>query len=245
MKIIPSIDLKDGKIVRLFRGDFATVHTVSGDAVTTARSFQGAGADLIHIVDLDGAKTGDAANLGVTAEIIRETGARAELGGGIRSIADIERVFSLGVYRAIIGSAAVENPDFVRAAVDMYGKRVAVGIDALDGEVRTRGWVGRSGVDCYEFARAMENLGVCAIIFTDISRDGMESGPSFESLRRMRETLRCELIASGGVTSLDDVRRLRDMGLDGAIAGKAVYSGALDLRAAVAAAVAAELRMEN
>ena len=233
MRILPSIDLKDGKVVRLYKGDFATTHTVADSAEETARRFLDAGAALLHMVDLDGAKTGGGANRRLVRDVIAHTGAAVELGGGIRSMEDIADVLALGVSRVVLGSAAVEKPELVPAAVEAYGEKIAVGIDAQKGTVRTRGWVEDSGLPYLDFARKMESCGVRTIIFTDIDRDGLQKGPSFAYLQALREAVGCEIVASGGVTTLEDVVRLRDMGIDAAIVGKAAYTGAMDLRRAV------------
>ena len=233
MRILPSIDLKDGKVVRLYKGDFATTHTVADSAEETARRFLDAGAALLHMVDLDGAKTGGGANRRLVRDVIAHTGAAVELGGGIRSMEDIADVLALGVSRVVLGSAAVEKPELVPAAVEAYGEKIAVGIDAQKGTVRTRGWVEDSGLPYLDFARKMESCGVRTIIFTDIDRDGLQKGPSFAYLQALREAVGCEIVASGGVTTLEDVARLRDMGIDAAIVGKAAYTGAMDLRRAV------------
>lgn len=232
MRILPSIDLKDGNVVRLYKGDFATTHTVADSAEDTARRFLAAGATLLHMVDLDGAKTGGGQNRRIVREVTA-LGAAVELGGGIRTMEDIAAALALGVARVVLGSAAVENPALVRAAVNEYGDKIAVGIDARGGTVRTRGWVEDSGISYLDFARQMELLGVKTIIFTDIDRDGLQKGPSFSYLQALRDTVSCGIVASGGVTTLDDVVRLRDMGIDAAIVGKAAYSGAMDLRRAV------------
>ena len=229
MIIEPAIDLKDGKVVRLLKGDFATVHTVAADPVETALEFAAAGAKYIHIVDLDGAKSGRRVNAELVAEVARRSGLRIELGGGIRSMADLEAVFAMGVYRAVIGSAAVTDPEFVRRAVVAYGDRVAVGVDAKDGKVKTAGWIEDSGIDYVNFARDMEALGVKTLIFTDIDTDGALSGPSFDRLERLQRAVSCRLIASGGVSCNEDVARLAEMGLYGAIIGKAYYAGTIDL----------------
>lgn len=233
MRVLPAIDLKDGQCVRLQKGDYGTAHKVAEDAVETARGFLAAGAELIHMVDLDGAKDGTHANYDVVRRVLRETGAAVELGGGIRTMADVTAVLELGVSRVIIGSAAVKNPGFVREAVAKYGDRIAVGIDALGGTVRTEGWLRDSGEDYIGFARLMESYGVRTIIFTDIDKDGMLEGPNFEQLGRLREAVSCSIVASGGVSTLSDIRRLRELGIEEAIAGKAVYTGALDLAAAI------------
>ena len=233
MRVLPAIDLKDGQCVRLKKGDYGTAHKVAEDAVETAKSFLAAGAELIHMVDLDGAKDGSHANYDVVRRVLAETGAQVELGGGIRTMADVEAVLALGVSRVIIGSAAVKNPELVREAVEKYGEKIAVGIDALGGTVRTEGWLKDSGEDYIAFAKLMESYGVRTIIFTDIDKDGMLEGPNFEQLGRLRAAVSCGIVASGGVSTLSDIARLRDMGIDEAIAGKAVYTGALDLAAAI------------
>ena len=233
MRILPSIDLKDGQVVRLYRGDFATTHTVASSAVETAKRFLDCGAELIHMVDLDGARDGGGKNRAIVREVIEATDAKVELGGGIRTMADVDAVLEMGVYRVVIGSAAVEHPEFVREAVEKYGERIVVGIDALKGSVRTRGWIEDSGLSYLDFARRMEGFGVQAIIFTDIDHDGLQNGPSFKALGDLRDAVKCEIVASGGVTTLEDVEKLRDMGLDGAIIGKAAYTGAIDIAQAV------------
>ena len=233
MIILPAIDLKDGAVVRLYKGSFDTVHQVASDPVTVARAFQEAGAKWMHMVDLDGARDGVRRN----ADLVRavsDLGLQVELGGGIRSMADLEAVFALGVTRAVIGSAAVSNPDLVAQAIAAYGAdRIAVGIDARDGKVKTAGWEVDSGLDYLEFAQSMENLGVKKMIFTDIETDGMLSGPSFGRLRELQQAVSCDLIASGGVSCNRDIVELEQMGLYGAIIGKAYYAGAIDLAQAV------------
>ena len=233
MRILPAIDLKDQMCVRLVKGDYATAHKVAEDAVETAKKFLDAGAELIHMVDLDGAKDGTHPNYPVVRRVIEETGASVELGGGIRTMEDIARVLELGVKRVIIGSAAVKNPPLVKEACEKYGDKIAVGIDALSGPVRTEGWLNDSGLDYIEFANLMESYGVKTIIFTDIDKDGMLSGPNFEQLQALRDAVSCGIVASGGVSTLEDIARLRDMKIDEAIAGKAVYTGQLDVRAAI------------
>ena len=233
MRVLPAIDLKDGQCVRLKKGDYGTAHKVAEDPVETARGFLSAGAALIHMVDLDGAKDGSHANYDVVRRVIAETGAAVELGGGVRTMADVEAVLALGVTRVIIGSAAVKHPAFVREAVEQYGDNIAVGIDALSGTVRTEGWLNDSGEDYLTFAKQMEAFGVRTIIFTDIDKDGMLEGPNFEQLGALRAAVSCGIVASGGVSTLEDIIRLRDAGIDEAIAGKAVYTGALDLRRAI------------
>lgn len=233
MNILPAIDLKDGQVVRLYKGDFGTVHQVAQDPLETARRFAQAGAVWVHMVDLDGAKDGVRKNSGIV-RAVADVGLNIELGGGIRSMEDIRAVFDLGVWRVVIGSAAVTDPDFVRAAIAAYGpERVAVGIDAKNGTVRTAGWVEDSQLDYLDFARSMESFGVRHIIFTDIDTDGMLAGPSCGRLLELKEAVGCRITASGGVSSNADLRALRNMELYAAIVGKAWYAGAVDLRQAV------------
>lgn len=233
MIILPAIDLKDGKVVRLYQGAFDTVQQVADDPVSTAQAFYGAGARYIHMVDLDGAKDGKRKN-GSIVQAVAGTGLRIELGGGIRTMADLEAVFAMGVYRAVIGSAAVTDPGFVAAAVARWGSgRIAVGIDAQNGRVRTAGWVRDSGLDYLDFARRMAGIGVKIIIFTDIETDGTLSGPAFDQLTQLQQAVDCDIVASGGVSCNGDIQRLAAMKLYGAIVGKAYYAGAVDLAQAV------------
>ncbi|MCI9214467.1 MAG: 1-(5-phosphoribosyl)-5-[(5-phosphoribosylamino)methylideneamino]imidazole-4-carboxamide isomerase [Oscillospiraceae bacterium] len=233
MLIFPAIDLKDGKVVRLHKGRFDTVHQVADDPVETAKTFYAAGARYLHMVDLDGARDGKRKNSAIV-QAVAEVGLRIELGGGIRSMADLEAVFGLGVWRAVIGSAAVSDPEFVRQAVEQYGpERIAVGIDAKDGLVRTSGWEENAGLDYISFAEQMGSIGVKYIIFTDIETDGTLSGPSFDRLEALQKAVSCSITASGGVSSNEDLRQLRDRGLYAAIVGKAWYAGAVDLAQAV------------
>lgn len=233
MLIFPAIDLKDGKVVRLHKGRFDTVHQVADDPVETAKAFRAAGARYLHMVDLDGAREGVRKNSAIV-QAVAEVGLHIELGGGIRSMADLEAVFALGAWRAVIGSAAVSDPEFVREAVEKYGpERIAVGIDAKDGLVRTSGWEENAGLDYISFAEQMESIGVNYIIFTDIETDGMLSGPSFARLEALQKAVSCSITASGGVSSNEDLRQLQDRGLYAAIVGKAWYAGAVDLAQAV------------
>ena len=233
MIILPAIDLKDGKVVRLYQGDFDTVHQVAGDPLSTARAFYDAGARYIHMVDLDGAKVGVRQNSAIVAAVAK-TSLRVELGGGIRSMDDLRAVFGMGVWRAVIGSAAVTDPEFVRQAMTEYGpERIAVGIDTRDGKVKTAGWVEDSGLDYLEFASQMAATGVKKIIFTDIATDGTLEGPAYDRLAALQAHVNCDIIASGGVSCNENIVRLRDMGMYGAIIGKAYYAGTVDLARAV------------
>lgn len=234
MILEPAIDLKDGKVVRLRKGDFDTVHQVAEDPVTVAQAFAAAGARVIHMVDLDGAKSGTRVNGPIVRKVAERSGMQIEMGGGIRTMEDLEAVDAMGVWRMVIGSAAVSDPDFVQAAVERYGDRIAVGCDALNGEVKTAGWAEGSGLHYLDFARDMERRGVKTLIFTDIATDGMLSGPSFDALERLQQAVSCQIVASGGVSNNEDIRRLNAMGLYGAIIGKAYYAGTIDLAQAVA-----------
>lgn len=233
MIIEPAIDLKDGKVVRLLKGDFDTVHKVAEDPIATAAAFAAAGARYIHMVDLDGAKSGERVNSAIVKAVADRTGMKIELGGGIRSMADLEAVFAMGVYRAVIGSAAVADPGFVREAVAKYSDRIAVGVDTQDGRVKTAGWIEDSGLDYIAFSRSMEALGVKTLIFTDIETDGALSGPSYVRLEALQQAVSCQIIASGGVSNNQDIEKLAEMNLYGAIIGKAYYAGTIDLARAV------------
>lgn len=232
MLIIPAIDLKDGQCVRLLKGEFDTVHKVAESAVETAKGFLHSGAKLLHMVDLDGALAGEGKNRAVVREVIEKVGIPVELGGGIRTMEDIDAVLKLGVSRVIIGSAAVEKPELVKDAVLKYGDKIAVGIDAKNGEVKTRGWLDGSGIDYIEFAKKMDSFGVKTIIFTDIDCDGTLAGPNLSQLIALRNAVSCEIVASGGVTTMQDLQALNDENIDAAILGKTLYSGKIDLKEA-------------
>ena len=233
MIILPAIDLKDGQCVRLQRGEFSTVHQVAASPVEVAQDYKALGARWIHMVDLDGALHGKRNNGALVSQTIQESGLQIELGGGMRRMADVEEAFTLGVARVVIGSAAVTNPDFVREAVDKYGDRIAVGIDALENSVRISGWTQNSGWHYLDFACQMENFGVKYFIFTDIATDGMLSGPAFDKLAQLQSVTKAHIIASGGVTTNEDIRCLAAMGLYGAIVGKAYYAQTIDLAQAI------------
>ena len=236
MIILPAIDLKDGNCVRLQKGDYTTAHKVAEDPVQTALSFQKAGAQWQHMVDLDGAKDAVPKNQGVILEVCRKSGLQVEIGGGIRSMETVFTYLEGGVARVILGSAALKNPDFVREAVKACGEKIAVGIDARGGKVAAEGWLDTSSVDYIELAGRMEDIGVRTIIFTDIAKDGMLSGPNLEQLEALNRSVSCNIVASGGVSSLSDLSALRALGLYGAICGKALYTGDLDLQEALRAA---------
>ena len=236
MLIFPAIDLYEGRAVRLYKGDYAQMTVYSDDPVSVARDFKAQGAAQMHTVDLEGARDGGTPNLGTIERIVRETGLFVECGGGLRDMAAIDRAFSAGVGRVILGTAAVSDPALLAEAVGKYGERIAVGADLRDGRVAIRGWREDSGLTAEDFLRRIEALGVRTVICTDISRDGAMRGANAELYERLQRDFGLELIASGGVSSLEDVRRLRTLGLYGAIIGKAYYTGDIDLREAVEAA---------
>ena len=233
MIIFPAIDIRDGQCVRLTRGDFSTAEQVSVDPLETAMGFRDAGAEWIHMVDLDGAQYGRRMNAEIFMKIARESALKVELGGGIRDMETLEYYFNGNISRAILGTAALLDQAFLKDALAAFGERIAVGIDALDGQVRVSGWVEDSETDYIELAKRMEGLGVKTIIFTDISKDGTLSGPAFDRLKALKQSVSCDIIASGGVTSIEDIKKLTDMGYYGAIIGKAIYKGTIDLRQAI------------
>lgn len=237
MLIFPAIDMYGGKAVRLYRGDYEQMTVYSDDPVSVARDFVVAGAEQIHMVDLEGARDGDMPNLGTVREIYRATGAFIELGGGIRSLDALARVFDAGVSRAILGTAAVSDPAFLEAAVAKYGNKIAAGCDLRDGVVAVKGWLESSGVTADEFFSRMTALGIDTIICTDIARDGAMRGANAALYGEiMAAHPGIKLVASGGVSGMEDIGRLRALNLYGAIVGKAYYTGAIDLKKAVEAA---------
>lgn len=236
MYIIPAIDLIDGKAVRLVKGDYDKVTVYSDSPADVAESFERDGAKLLHVVDLDGAKDGTTANFDTVSEIIRRTGLSVEIGGGVRDIERVKKYMDIGVDRVIIGTAAVTDPEFLREAVRLYGDKIVVGVDVKDGYVAIKGWLEVSQLACFDFCEQLSKMGVNTVICTDISKDGMMSGTNIELYRSLSERFGMNIIASGGVSSLDDVRALVDMGIYGAIVGKAIYTGAVKLTEAIAEA---------
>ncbi len=234
MIILPAIDIKEGQCVRLTKGDFATVEKVAEDALETALAFQKAGAEWIHMVDLDGAKEGSLKNSSIFLRVAQSTGLKVELGGGIRSMESIVYYMEQGIARVIIGSAAISNPAMVKAAAEIYDSRIAVGIDARNGMVSADGWLTDSDITYLDLAKHMESIGVRCIIYTDISRDGTLSGPNLDQLDRINQAVSCDIIASGGIHTMKDIIALKEMGLYGAICGKSVYKGTLSLEEAIA-----------
>ncbi len=233
MIILPAIDLFEKKAVRLYRGDYNNMTVYSHNPIEIARDFEACGATHIHMVDLEGAKDGTTPNIDIVAQVARETKLFVEIGGGIRSMQTVEKYFDAGVGRVILGTAAVNDPDFLLAAVSKYGERIAVGADVKDGCIAIKGWLENSGVTLDDFMAKMQSIGVRNIICTDISKDGAMRGTNLELYRELSAKYSMDITASGGVSSMDDVRELRAMQLYGAIIGKAYYTGDIDLRVAV------------
>lgn len=228
MIIFPAIDIRGGRCVRLIQGDYAQ-ESVYGDPVQMAEKWVQEGGQYLHVIDLDGARSGVTFNLPVIQAILEKVQVPVQLGGGIRSLTDLETVFDAGVSRAILGSAALKDPVFLETAVQKYSDKVAVSVDARDGMVATDGWTETSNQSALEFVRHLESLGVKTIIYTDIAKDGMLAGPNLEELRQINEAVSIDVIAAGGVTSLADLEALNELGLYGAIIGKALYTGDINL----------------
>ncbi len=244
MIIFPAIDIKDRQCVRLLKGDFDTVHRVAEDPLQTALGFRKAGADWVHMVDLDGAKDGEKRNADIFVQVAKESGLKVEIGGGIRDMNTLDYYFKNGISRCILGSAALKNPALVKDAVNEFGHRIAVGIDALHGMVATEGWLDVSDVSYLDLAKRMEDCGVQTLIFTDISKDGTLSGPNLEQLTALRKEVSCQVVASGGIHTIEDIHACKAARLDGAICGKSLYSGTLSLEEAVRVATTPVDRMD-
>lgn len=233
MVILPAIDIKDGKCVRLVQGKYDSAYTVAESAADTAKAFEAMGATWLHMVDLDGAKDAVPVNTDLIFEVLKQCNLKVELGGGIRNMETIDYYMEHGISRVILGSAALNNPALVKEAVSKYGDKIAVGIDAIDGNVAAEGWTQTSTVNYIDLAKHMEDVGVKYIIFTDIYRDGMMDGPNFTMLDKLNRSVSCKVIASGGVSSLTDIVVLTALKLHGAICGRALYTRDLSLRQAV------------
>lgn len=236
MVILPAIDIKDGNCVRLFRGDYATVEKVADSYLDTALSFERAGAEWIHMVDLDGAKEGRPVNAKIYTDVAEKTKLKVELGGGIRNLETIDEYLKMGISRVILGSAALKNPKLVSDSVEKFGaEKIVVGIDAKNGFVATEGWLETSDVNYIDLANKMISYGVKYFIFTDISKDGTLSGVNSEQLKALYDGTHgdCKIIASGGVHTIEDIRICKEMGLYGTICGKSIYSGSLELVEAI------------
>lgn len=233
MIIFPAIDLVQGKAVRLLRGDYARMTVYSDNPLEVARDFEHKGAQWVHLVDLEGAKSGETPNLATVEEIVRGTGLHTEVGGGVRSMETVERYLNAGVDRVILGTAAVTDEAFLRRAAEAWGEKIAVGVDLKDGRVAIHGWTETSAYTAEDFCDKLEKIGIRTLICTDISRDGAMEGTNRDLYRRLSEKYHMQITASGGVSSIEDIRALREMNLYGAIIGKAYYTGAIDLARAV------------
>lgn len=233
MIIFPAIDIMDGKPVRLLRGDFATAEQVAEDVLSTAKQFARVGCTWVHMVDLDGSLQKKPVNADPILQVVEHTPLKVEVGGGIRTMEDIAFYLDRGVDRVILGSVALKNPELVQQAVDAYGDKITVGIDAKQGMVATEGWTEDSQMGFIDLAKAMEKMGVATIIYTDIGRDGTLSGPDVQGLDRLNKAVSCNVIASGGVTTITDILVMKDKKMYGTICGKCIYKKTLDLREAV------------
>ena len=236
MTIYPAIDIYEGKAVRLKRGDYAQMTVYSDDPAAVALSFRQAGAKAAHIVDLEGARDGKPANFDVIKLIAAQSGLEIQVGGGIRTADTIEKYLTAGVRRLILGTAAVSTPGFLQEMVGLYGDAIAVSADVSEGFVAIKGWTEISDCDILSFCRSVEEVGVKTLICTDISKDGLLSGTNMELYRELRQKLSITIIASGGISALDEIKALSALRIDGAILGKALYTGNIDLRQAIAAA---------
>ncbi|MBR5460621.1 MAG: 1-(5-phosphoribosyl)-5-[Clostridia bacterium] len=233
MKIFPAIDLYEKKAVRLYKGRYDEMTVYSDDPLSVALDFEESGAEYIHLVDLEGARDGNTPNIDVVKKIVDNTDLFVEIGGGIRSMETVDKYLEIGVDRVILGTAALTDEAFLKEALEKYGDKIAVGVDIKDGNVAIKGWVERSEVDAFDFCEKLQTLGVSNVICTDISRDGAMKGAAHELYRELSDRFSLKITASGGVSSLDDVKRLTALELYGAIIGKAYYTGAISIREAV------------
>ena len=235
MLIFPAIDLYGGKAVRLYKGDYAQMTIYSDNPLSVAKDFENKGATWVHLVDLEGAKDGTTPNIETIKSIVKNTNLSVEIGGGIRSMETVKEYLDAGVKRVIIGTAAVNDKAFLETAIKTYGDKIAVGVDVKDGYVAIKGWVEKSNYDCFEFCKMMQDAGVKYIICTDISKDGAMKGTNRELYKELSNKFNLNITASGGVSSMDDVIALNNLGLYGAIIGKAYYVNSIDLNEAVEA----------
>ena len=235
MKIFPAIDLYEGKAVRLLKGDYNAVTVYSENPLEIAKDFENSGATELHTVDLEGARDGGTPNIEIIKSFVENTKLNVEVGGGIRSMDTVKAYLDAGVSRVILGTAAVTDPEFLKSAVDTYGDKIAVGADIKDGKVAIKGWVEKSEYSTFEFFQMLQKIGVSTVICTDISKDGAMQGTNRELYKELSERFSVNIIASGGVSSLDDIKALNEMDLFGAIIGKAYYTGAIKINEALEA----------
>ena len=233
MLIYPAVDLFDGKAVRLFKGDYAQMTVYNENPVSVAEDFLNSGAERIHLVDLEGAKEGTTPNLETVCAIKKATGLFCEIGGGIRSIETIDKYIRAGIDRVILGTAAVTQEGFVKEAVEKYGDKIALGIDIKDGFVAIKGWTETSSLDAFDFCKQMQDIGVKTVICTDISKDGAMQGTNHDLYKKLSQKFSLDIIASGGVSSIEDIEKLTTLGIHGAIIGKAYYTGSINLKEAI------------
>lgn len=233
MLIFPAIDLYEKKAVRLLKGDYNKMTVYSDNPVEIAKDFKKSGAEYIHLVDLEGAKSGETPNIDVVKEIVDGCGLFVEVGGGIRSMAVIERYIGIGVKRVILGTAAVTDEEFLKEACEKYADKIAVGVDIKDGFVAIKGWTEKSQYSCFDFCEKMQSMGVKTLICTDISKDGAMQGTNLELYRELSDRFSVRITASGGVSDIGDIKRLAEMNIYGAIIGKAYYTGAISLKEAI------------
>ncbi len=233
MIILPAIDLYDHKAVRLYKGDYNEMTVYSNNPLEVARDFESAGAEYIHMVDLEGAKLGTTPNIDVVKNIAKETSLKVEIGGGIRDMNTVDTYINAGVARVILGTAAVTDGNFLKEAVSKYGDKIAVGADIKDGFIAIKGWIEKSEITTDEFFGQMQSIGIKTVICTDISKDGAMKGTNLELYKHLSEEYSVDIVASGGVSSMDDITSLRKMNIYGAIIGKAYYTGAINLKEAI------------
>ncbi len=233
MNLFPAIDLIEGSAVRLIKGDYNQKTVYSDNPLQVAQGFKAQGAKYLHVVDLEGAKNGGIPNIATIKSIVENSGLLVEVGGGIRSEEVIKAYIGVGVFRVILGTAAVEKPEFLKEMVEKYPDKIAVGVDIKDGKVAIKGWTELSEESCFDFCDKLVKIGVKTIICTDISKDGLLSGTNLELYKELSEKFSVQIIASGGVTTLEDVAKLKEMDLYGAILGKALYTGNIDLKEAI------------
>ena len=233
MHIFPAIDLYDGKAVRLLKGDYQKMTVYSENPLEIAKDFENSGAEFLHIVDLEGAKTGETPNINTIKKIVKNTSLFTEVGGGIRRLETVKKYADIGVKRVILGTAAVNDEEFLLSAVKEYGEKIAVGIDIKDGFVAIKGWTDLSKYTPFEFCEKMQNIGVKNVICTDVSKDGAMQGTNLDLYKEMSERFDLNITASGGVSGIDDIKRLKGLGIYGAIIGKAYYTKAISLARAI------------
>ncbi len=233
MNIFPAIDLINGQVVRLLKGDYDKVTVYGNDPVSVAKDFEAAGAEFIHIVDLDAAKDGAVHNFDIVKSICENTNLKVEIGGGVRSEEVIKKYIDAGVYRVILGTIAIKNPDFTKEMIKKYNEKITIGVDIKDKMVAIHGWTEVSSISCDELFSDLEKAGASCVICTDISKDGAMCGTNLSLYRDLSEKFSIDIVASGGVSSMDDINALKDMNIYGAILGKALYTGAVDLKTAI------------